>query len=113
MAAVQATINLAEGKPPRSGIERRIKLSLQRREAEQDTMISWVRSHTGIKGNEKADHHADFAAALGDIAGTTGFTTERGVRAISKNTRKSASTSPGFGNRRVEWHRHAISAYRR
>ena len=63
MTAYQSALRLARGSPPRSAFEKRIKLALLARKnldtavpTRLDTAISWVRSHIGIPGNEKADH---------------------------------------------------------
>lgn len=53
-------------KPPRSNIEEELgDLLAERYDNIFDTCISWVRSHIGIKRNEKADELAAFASALG------------------------------------------------
>ncbi|KAF8422750.1 hypothetical protein EV426DRAFT_702572 [Tirmania nivea] len=49
--SVQALLNLSRGAPPGS-------------------VISWVRSHIGISGNEKADRRVAYESALGCIAGS-------------------------------------------
>lgn len=52
------TLNLSRGEPPRSGIEKEIKMALRWRQLNNlDTGIGWVRAHIGIKGNELADQH--------------------------------------------------------
>jgi len=53
---------------PRSGIEVQLTEALRKRE-HLDTAISWIRSHIGIEGNEKADDAAALASILGEIAG--------------------------------------------
>jgi len=76
-----------------------------------DTAIAWIRSHIGIPGNETADDHAAFTSILGEIQGKEMTATEGGVRQISKAGRAAWRYSPGFGKRRTDWHRHALSGY--
>jgi len=107
-AALRSVINLSKGQPPRSGIEREIKDFLVKRSGE-DTAIAWIRSHIGIPGNEKADKLASFTSTLGHISSADPVATEGGVRQTSKAVRASFRSGNGFGKRRTEWHRHALS----
>ena len=108
-AAVQTIHNLSRGKPPRSQIEARIKKALM--SDTRDIGILWVRGHTGITGNEKADKRAEYESFLGEISGKTSIATEEGVRAMHNRIRKSHRQQPGFNPRTCEWSRQAISAY--
>lgn len=67
--------------------------------------------HIGIEGNEEADRLAAFASALGQISLQTSLVTEGGIRQLSKAQRSRAKTASGYGVRRPEWNRHAMSAY--
>lgn len=65
-AAIDTVLNLAQGKPARSGIERSIKRNLNlRQDKGQDTGIAWVRAHIQIPGNEEADALAQWSSYLG------------------------------------------------
>jgi len=65
-AALTSTVNLCNGAPPRSAIEREIKEALRQR-AREDTAIAWIRGHIGIPDNERADRLAAFTSILGEI----------------------------------------------
>jgi len=108
---LHSTLNLGLGIPPRSGIEVRIKEALRQR-THLDTAIAWVHSHIGIPGSEEADGHAAFTSVLGEVQGMSEATTEGWrVRQIYRAVRASWRQSPGFGRRRADWHRHALSVY--
>jgi len=102
-------LNLSQGKPPRSGIERRIKEPLTNNPY-RDVGYLWVRAYIGVRGNELADKRAEHESFLGDISGATQIATEEGVRANSRATRKSARREAGFGEHRSEWNCHSLSA---
>ena len=107
-SAVSTTLALSQGAPPRSGIEKEIKNGLHRRhDAHWDTSISWVRSHIGIEGNEKADRLASFHSARGRLCRpATRLSTPNGLRAISKKARSEARSLPSFGSN-TSWNRQA------
>ena len=44
-AALHTALNLSQGAPPRSGVEKDLKKALWNRK-DQDTAITWIRSHT-------------------------------------------------------------------
>jgi len=108
-AAILTLKSLAEGNPPRSGIERRIKDGLERREGETGAL--WVRSHIGIPGNEAADRQAELSRIRGNSSGHPGTTTYEGLMTRGRARRSASRTAPGFGKRRTEWGKHALAAY--
>lgn len=112
-SAISTAMEISRGaRPPRSGIEIELgDLLAERHSNLHDTSISWVRSHIGIKGNEKADELAALASARGQLTVQEPTVTEGGIRQTSRSTRAKARTAPGFGVRRCEWNRHALSAY--
>ena len=108
VAVVRTIHNLSKGVPPRSHIERRIKAA---RRSDKDIGVLWVRSHIGIPGNERADERAEYESFLGEVALSPQEGTEEGLRALGKAVRKAARVEAGYGQRRVLWDRHALSAY--
>lgn len=77
-ASIASLHKLARGtQPPRSHIETQIKAALQERgSANMDTGISWVRSHIGMEGNEKADTEAGMRSYLGRLTSEPYIATE-------------------------------------
>ncbi|KAF8422185.1 hypothetical protein EV426DRAFT_706332 [Tirmania nivea] len=110
-AAIQTISSMSRGAPPRSSIEQEIKEILVQASETRDVKVVWVRGHIGIDGNERADKRAAFESRLGLIRGTERTVTEGGIRAASKAIRKEARTRTGYGKRRCEWDRRALSAY--
>jgi len=112
MAALHSILNSCKGAPhpPHSGIEVEIKNNLKAREY-HDTATAWTRSHISIPGIEQADRLAAFTSILGDIQGATQVATKGGVRPIPKATRAPRRSRQGFGKRRTDWRRHALSSY--
>ena len=111
MAAYNSALHLANGNPPRSGLERRINKALRSRE-HLDTGISGVRSHIGFPGNEIADRAADWQSHLGPVAGAPRTATYEGLRAYGKAIRKQLRAQPSLGmGHRPLWNRRALSAY--
>ena len=107
--AIHTALQLSSGAPPRSGIEIEILENfLARRQA---TAVAWIRGHIGLEGNTIADKLAELHSHLGIISLLPRTATTEGVRAASRAARKDARTRPGFGARRTDWHRHALSAY--
>ncbi|KAF8451403.1 hypothetical protein BGX38DRAFT_1269417 [Terfezia claveryi] len=109
-AAIQAVRNMNTGSPPRCDIEKEIKARVVSN-PHRDLQLAWVRGHLGIPGNEKAGRIADFQSHLGEVTGHRCMVTEGGLRASSKAIRKEARMKAGYGIRRVDWNRHALSAY--
>lgn len=112
-SAISSAIGISRGsKPPRSGIEIELgDLLAERHQNHYDTSISWVRSHIGVKGNEEADELAALASARGQFIVQEPLVTEGGIRQASKASRAKCRTAPGFGVRRSDWNRQALSAY--
>lgn len=90
-AALHTALNLSQGVPPRSGLEVALKKALWNRR-DQDTAITWIRSHIGIPGNVKADRRAAYESLLGRVASS------QGVRTVSRAIRRSdrAQQGPGY-----------------
>ena len=58
-AAIQSVMTLSTGSPTRSGIERSLITSMQKRTQEgKKSRIAWVRGHIDIIGNELEDRQA-------------------------------------------------------
>ena len=107
--AIRTTENLDSGAlGPRSHIEARIQAALETRGNRQlETMISWVKGHKDIKGNERADTLSKQASILGHES--EGVVTPAGLKAWARRVRAEARGGSGEGI--LGWHRRAISAY--
>ena len=107
--AINTVLELSEGRPPRSGIERALSTTLRKRtESGKNTRIAWVRGHIDIPGNEMADQKAAEATSRG---GRIDLVTEEGWRTEIQKRRREARTQGGFGEDRYRWPRGAITAY--
>ena len=104
-----AILQLSRGDPPRSGIETDLRTSILSRQ--QPTAVAWIRGHLGLEGNTRADHLAELHSHLGVVSLQPRTATHEGLRAASRANRKTIRTQPGFGKRRTDWHRHALTAY--
>ena len=71
-----------------------------------NTLIAWVKSHIGIKGNEEADEIVKF----GSMKEKGGEIMEAGIRQVSKEKRKSKRNILGFLCV-VGWDRQAATTY--
>jgi len=109
MTALHTALPLSRGEPPRSSIESDLRDSLLNRN--HPTAVAWIRGHIGIEGNTIADHLAELHSHLGEISLHARSVTHEGLRLASRANRKHARTSPGFGVRRLHWHRHTLSAF--
>ena len=107
MAALSTLHDLAEGGPPRTGIEKRLKDAMQ---GEREIGSLWVRSHIGIPGNEAADRRAALEGLRGQQHHAE-LATWEGMKEKGKEWRKGLRTVPGFGKCRSEWGKHALAAY--
>jgi len=65
----------------------------------------------GILGNEKADRRAAFESSLGITASSPYTSTEEGIRLKSRERGREERRAQGFGLRRSDWGRWAMSAY--
>ena len=106
--AIATLHRLANGGQPNSGIEKRIKDAVVNKDREIGAL--WVRGHTGIPGNEKADRKAALEGIRGTRRGDPPITTFEGLRELRKAHRRESRSSAGFGNRRTEWGKHALAA---
>jgi len=107
--AIQTALALSRGAPPRSGVEIALRDRILARN--HNTAVAWIRGHIGIQGNTIADNLAEFHSHLGTTALHPRTATPEGIRAASRAVRKEARTRPGFGKRRTDFHKHALSAY--
>ena len=107
--AIHTALQLSRGAPPKSGIETELKEAFLARQ--HDTAVAWIRGHLGLEGNTIADDKAGLHAHLGVTALQQRTATHEGLKAASNRIRKELRTQPGFGTRRTDWHRHALSAY--
>lgn len=62
--------------PLRSWIEARIQAAMET----QAVQLTWVKGHSGIEGNEKADRKANIAAYGGRVMGRPDWITSAGIR---------------------------------
>jgi len=108
MAALATLHHLANGGPPRSHIETRIKDALEHREGEVGAL--WVRSHIGIQGNEAADRRAALEGLKGQ-RDLPEIATSEGIREKGKAWRADLRTAPGHGKGHTNWGKHALAAY--
>jgi len=106
--ALDTTLNLARGHRPRSGIEVAISEALTNMPS--TVAVAWTRSHLGIYGNTQADLQASFHSHLGRVSLQPRTATHEGIKAFERSIRSDLRTSAGFGQRRTDWHRHALSA---
>jgi len=97
-AALHMAVNLSNAAPPRSGIEKDLKVALLKR----NTAIAWFRRPIGIPGEVKAGHPAAFESLLGGAAESPQTATEEGVRSTSKAIRREDRVAKGFGLRRSD-----------
>jgi len=109
MTALHTSLQLSRGDPPRSRIESELRDRLIDRS--QPTAVAWIRGHIGIEGNTIADHLAELHSHLGEISLHARTATHEGLQQVSRANRKQARTQPGFGVRRPDWHRLALSAF--
>ena len=87
----------------------RIQNALEKREHEQlETLISWVKGHKDIKGNELADKLSKRSSVLGHES--EGVVTPAGLKAWARRVRAEARGG-GNGNGLLGWCRKALSAY--
>jgi len=68
-AALHTDLNLSKGVPPKSGVEKELKMALWKRR-DQDMAVAWIRSHIGIPGNDNADRKVAFEEILGLTEGS-------------------------------------------
>lgn len=108
-AAIHTALQLSRGAPPKSGIETELKETILARK--HDTAVAWIRGHLGLEGNTIADQLAKLHSHLGVTALQPRTATHEGLKAASRRNRKGLRTQPSFGTRRIDWHRHALSAY--
>ena len=74
-------------------------------------MVLWVRGHTGIPSNEEADKRSDLRSVLANLRGSPEHATYQGVNGAPRAERAKARTKAGFGRRRSNWGRRALSAH--
>ena len=98
-----------EDTPNCAHIEARIQEALEDRSNQQlETMISWVKGHKDIKGNERADVLSKQASILGHES--EGIVTPAGLKAWARRVR-AETRGGGNGNGLLGWCRKALSAY--
>ena len=73
--------------------------------------LLWVRAHIGIKGNELADAAANACSWRGDILNYPQTSTQAGIVAASKQTRKEWRSEPTYGTARSNYNSKALAAY--
>jgi len=74
-------------------------------------MCYHIRGHLGLDGNTIADKLAELHSHLGAVSLHPRTATCEGIKAASRAIRAKSRTQAGFGSRRTDWHRHALSAY--
>ena len=107
--AIHSALQLSGGAPPRSDHETDLRESFLARK--HDTVVAWIRGHIGLEGITIADQLAELHSHLGVVSLRPRTATHEGLRAASRAIRKNLRTQPGFGKRRTDWHRHALTAY--
>jgi len=100
--ALQTAINISKGATPRSRIELELREALHKRR-DQDTAITWICSHIGIRGNVEGDGRAAFKSTLGVVAGSPRVAIWEGLRVASKATCREFISDEGLGLRRTDW----------
>ena len=107
--AIRTALSLSSGAPPRSGIEMELREAFLERG--HTTAIAWIRGHLGLDGNTIADELAELHSHLEVVSLHPRTATCEGIKAASRAIRAKSRTQAGFGSRRTDWHRHALSAY--
>jgi len=107
--AIQTALQLSSGAPPRSGIEIELREAILGRG--QTTAVAWIRGHLGLVGNTIADELPELHSHLGTTSLHLRTATPEGVKAASRAIRRASRTRAGFGTRRTDWHKHALSTY--
>ena len=79
-----------------------------RRRGEGTVMLSWVKGHAGVVGNEEADKRAGWCTSRTWERSVT----EGSIRAFWKEAQRAERECEGFGfGRAVEWGRKALTNY--
>lgn len=94
-----------------TGIKAAIKQPPVQSGGKRNTRLAWVRSHIGMEGNEKRTSELHSSHIWGRSEGQHPWKHKGVLCTASKAIRAVARTEAGFGNRRCEWDRGALSAY--